>query len=149
MPYNPHPVLASFPLAFIVIGFALELLDEVTKRETFVFVVRVLLTIAALGVIAAFFSGYFAIDAAQGGSFAIPEAAVAYHHNFGRVLMFAVVPLLLLNFAKDKAIANKQIWRGVYLVFFSICAALAVYVGHLGGELIFDHGVGVHVISAK
>lgn len=146
MNFNPHPVLASFPLAFIVLGFLLELCDLLRRDKIFGFVVRVMVVIATLGVAAAFYSGYFAIEGAEGGSFAVPNDEVAFHHNFGRILLFMVVPLLILNFAKDKAVTSRQVWNGLYYIFFATCALISIYVGYLGGELIFKHGVGVHVM---
>jgi uncharacterized membrane protein len=145
MQFNPHPALASVPIVLLVIAFVFEIINLKLRKDTFAFLVRALLCCSVLFVIVAFFTGYLAYDLAKDGNFPIPEAQVEFHHNLGRLLMFSVVPLAILNFAYTQAQNSKKIWYLIYFICFCLCTGLAIYVGYLGGELVFRYGVGVKV----
>src|SRR5262249_12865133 len=110
---NPHPPLSAFPVAFIVVVFVLESLQILQSKEWLAVAIRVNLWIAFIGVITAFYSGYYASHNAQ-ATFTVPEEAIAFHHNIGRMLLFSVFPLLGLKLASEKARFNQRFWEWLY-----------------------------------
>ena len=104
--------------------------------------ISVVLVLAAIAVVATFFSGYQASDVAD-QTFMIDDAVIGYHHVWGRALLFLVVPCAALQLISERASYNRSIFRGAYLVTLLICLGLAGYTGFLGGKLVFEHGAGV------
>lgn len=140
--FNLHPIFSGFPLAFFLLLILFELLA--LKRNWAKEASLVALTLTCLGVLLAFFSGY------QGHEFAnqthkVPEETIVWHHNLGRILLFATVALCCLGWASAHAKFHRTIFRSVYIGILLICLGLTVYVGFLGGELVFKYGAGVKV----
>jgi uncharacterized membrane protein len=135
-----HPFLSSFPVALILICLLLELLNLVSKKISVESAVSFNLILAFVFSVAAFISGYSAKELAS-ITFVVPEDPILWHHYWGRALLFALVPCIVFHlFWKRNRTA---ITRLLYLVTLMICSAIVVYVGWLGGELVFKRGAGV------
>lgn len=136
---NLHPFLSAFPPVLIIQAFVCELiLLRAADREFWKKVGRYTLVAALIFTAAAFFSGYFAAeDASQ--TFNVSQDVIANHHNFGRLLLFALIPVTLFSFLRDDSCRLNLL----YLFFLAAALALVLYTGWLGGNLVFRHGAGV------
>lgn len=140
LPDPLHPAIVHFPIALAVAALALELAGRATRRAAAADAGAWLIVLAAAGGVAAFLTGGMARDEAV-----VPGAAVELldvHEDLGRVAMVA----LLVLAAVRVALARSHRYRGAaawcYLAGLALAAALVLRTGHLGGQMVFRHGVG-------
>lgn len=138
-----HPVFTHFPISLLILVFVAELLLSFkgAGEETHRFI-SFILWFSVVTTIAAFFTGYNASENAN-KTFMVPDAAIATHYAFGRLLVFSAPITAVLQLASRKAINAKKIFRTIYLLSLLTSAVLAVMSGFYGGELVFKHGAGV------
>jgi len=142
MDYLLHPPLSSVPITLLVLTLLLDVAHVFLPRGELSHVARVLLVLAALATLAAFFSGYPASDLAN-QTFVVPDDAISAHHTAGRLLLILVGPCLALRWLSERATHARAMFTGGYAILLTMCVGLALYTGHLGGELVFAHGAGV------
>lgn len=137
-----HPPFAAFPVALLTVVVLLELSTFFWRSEKRDAVIATNLVLALVFTSVAFFSGYYARDALN---VVTPEIdkKISDHHQSGRLLLFALFPCVMLYFAALKATHGRKAFRVVYLISLMICFALLYNTGLAGGELVFQHGVGV------
>jgi uncharacterized membrane protein len=137
-----HPPFSSFPLALIVVAALLEISRCFVKRDWIESCISVCVALGAFFVACAFFSGYSASEHAD-ATFAVPDEVIGLHHTFGRFLLFAMIPCVALRFISLTATHGKLGFSIAYRVILSLCVALVLYTGYLGGRLVFEYGAGV------
>lgn len=131
------------PLAFIVMLCVVELLRKIPAVARAHMALRIALVLAiVLSTAAAFLSGYQA-------SSSLPnlaqeaEAHLSRHHAAGRFLLINAI--LLGTFCWTSCIAKRgrAAFSALYWAFVLAQLALTVWVGTMGGDLVFSHGLGV------
>jgi uncharacterized membrane protein len=140
LPDPLHPAVIHFPIALALVALLVELLARVPRWRALEPAAALLVTLAALGAIAAVVTGDMAHDEAV-----VPAGAhdlVEQHEELGETAMWSLVGLaaarLLLGWRRR--FSGALPWA--YLVLAAAAAGLVAYNGHLGGRLVFDHGVG-------
>lgn len=131
------------PLAFTLLLCCVEVLRQVSSFAKILTAARLLLVSAiVLSSLATFLSGYQA-SALMGELSEPAEAALGVHHAIGRFVLINSV--LLGAFAWLSAVARQrqQLFRGLYVLALVSQLVLVVWVGTLGGELVFSHRIGV------
>ncbi len=131
-----HPSVVHFPIALGVVGALAALAYLVLKREWLRWFAPVLLTIALLGAVGAYFSGQNAEDRAE--KLHVPEAAIHEHEESSLWAMGLVGLAALLAWATH----GKRRGEWVAAVIAVIAAAAILRTGHLGGKLVFMYGAG-------
>ena len=142
-----HPVLSGFPVAFLFLLVCVEV-ARLRWRSSSCEAIRAAAVIAIfVGSLLSFVSGYQASDSAGTLSETV-TARLSDHHAMGRFLL--INSFLLLTFWKIERIAvhARAMFVTLYLVFLIVQIGLTIEVGHLGGDLVFEHGVGVSPIKA-
>ena len=143
-----HPILSSFPSVGFVIAFVLEIFRTVMPKRansgSLVAMIGLGLAVAVLGTAGAYFSGTSAAESAS-QSFTVPDAVIAWHHTWGRMLLFAALPTMALFFIAERAQFYRSAFCWGFRVMLVVCVGLCVVTAHLGGELVFEHGAGVSV----
>jgi uncharacterized membrane protein len=139
---NLHPPLTAFPIVLLCLIAFLEVWAW-ARRLDWQKPIEVILVLMVVAVGAAFFSGYQASDLAD-QTFAVPNEAIAWHHNCGRLLLFLSVPCAALRFVAARARFNRTAFGVAYALILVSSIGLALYVGYLGGQLVFKHGAGVY-----
>ncbi|MBN8550775.1 MAG: hypothetical protein J0M12_15785 [Deltaproteobacteria bacterium] len=137
-----HPPLTAFPLALISVATLLEIWCMIRPSSACRAAIRINLILAAVFVVAAFFSGYWASDSAN-QTFIVSDETIRQHHNAGRLLLFLIFPCAALEFLSAHATHNPKLFRALYLIALVVCFGLVVYTGLLGGRLVFLEGAGV------
>lgn len=140
-----HPALASFPAVLLLVALGLEVASAIRGTDVFRVAIRIQLSLAVVFVLAAFFSGYLANDLAN-QTFSVADSFISRHHLSGRLLAFLILPCAALEFIARRAVYARGGFRVAYLMLLLLCVGLAVYTGHLGGELVFEHGAGVSAV---
>jgi uncharacterized membrane protein len=93
-------------------------------------------------VLCAFLSGYQAVDHAGNLGDSV-EAAMATHHSLGRLLLINSILLSTFFFVSRVAVHGRRVIAMLYYVIVLSQIALTIWAGHLGGDLVFEHGVNV------
>jgi|LauGreDrversion4_2_1035121.scaffolds.fasta_scaffold18505_3 uncharacterized membrane protein len=138
-----HPPLSGMPLAFIVMLCCVELARMAPRWQQSLRTTR---NVAILAVVlcttCAFFSGYQA-SSPLGDLPAHTQAALGSHHAYGRILL--VNALLLSTFAwlEGRATHGKRVLSFLYIFSLIVHLGLTLFVGYLGGGLVFTHRLGV------
>jgi uncharacterized membrane protein len=105
---------------------------------------RKFLVLAVLGsTAAAFFSGYQA-SAPLGDIPSEIQDVLGRHHAVGRLMLINSLLLLTFFVVAARAVHGKKVIEALYRLMIVAQLAMALWVGSLGGSLVFDHGVGVN-----
>lgn len=139
LPDPLHPAVVHFPIALAMAALLVDVVARL-RRGTGETCATVLLVLAAAGSVVAVVSGQAAHDAAV-----VPAAArdlVARHEDLGELVMVGLVALLAV-----RGLVAWRRWRHPLLgwlqtLLLAVVVGLVGLTGHLGGELVFGHGVG-------
>jgi len=131
-----HPAIVHFPIALTAVGALSAVVYLLIRREWIRWFAPVLLSLALLGAVAAYFSGESAKDRAE--KLGVPEAAIEKHEETGIWGLGVTGLACLLSWATHTR------RRGVWLSAAVALTASGIFLwnGHLGGQLVFIHGAG-------
>jgi len=139
-----HPIFSGFPAAFLALIIIGELLHFTPLRSNAAQIVRIGVIGLCLAMASAFFSGY----QASSGLDELPDdvnSILSSHHAWGRMGLIVSLLLVLFLEVSHRATRGKAVFIGLYYLLLAIQICLVVYVGSLGGSLVFDSGVGVKI----
>ncbi|HEY6571912.1 MAG TPA: DUF2231 domain-containing protein [Candidatus Eisenbacteria bacterium] len=131
-----HPAVVHFPIALGVVGALFAVVYLVFRKEWLRWFAPVLLSIALLGAVAAYFSGQNGEDRAE--ALKVPEAAIEEHEESSLWSMGLVGLAALLSWATHA----KRRGEWISAIIAVAAAAAILRTGHLGGTLVFVHGAG-------
>lgn len=144
-----HPPLVSFPFVLTLVVLFLDLFEYFKRDDRFARVSLWLLNINAILTFIAYQSGHQASQFAS-QTFVVLDHVIGIHFFWAKIFLFVIIGAVLFKWAAVFARFNKSIWQTISLVTLVVAAGLIVYVGKLGGNLVFDHGAGVRaVLEAK
>ncbi len=138
-----HPPASGLPLASVVLLCVVEMLRCVPRARAILNPLRTTAVSACVvAVIAAFVSGY------QASSRAIAlaphvEIAMGWHHSLGKGLLATSLLLATFYYLSRVAKHGARLMSALYYIVVAIYVALTVWVGTLGGQLVFTYGVNV------
>lgn len=140
LPEPLHPAVVHFPIALTLVALLFELLGRHPRLRPLTNGGLLLIVLAAAGGVAAVLSGNLAHDAAV-----VPGAArdlVESHEELGESVMWGLIVLAALRVV----LAAKGWYEGwrpwVFVLLLAVAAGAVGYNGHLGGRMVFDHGIG-------
>ena len=135
-----HPMLVHFPIALLIMSVAFDAAGTIWKRECFREGALWLLVCGLVGGIAAALAGDMAEDAAKQAG--IAEALIENHETFALTTLGIFGILLLWRvFLRNQFSLNTI---KVYMVVAMIGLGTLSVAGHFGGNLVYEHGAGVH-----
>ncbi len=140
LPDPLHPAVVHFPIALVFVALLFEVLARVRRWRGLETAAALLVVLAALAAVATVLSGSLAADAAV-----VPRAAAPvldHHEELGETAMW-----VLLVLAAVRLLLARMQWYGgwaawLFLAALAVAVGMVAWNGHLGGELVFDHGVG-------
>ena len=146
LPDPLHPALVHFPIVLILVGAALAVAACIWWRTWLVRSVAAVMAVAALGTLAAAWSGEEDEEAAEHAG-AVVEQVFEEHEEWGErarnaALLAAclAVGAAALYGRMPKAARGAAVLAAVTALSASWCVVEA---GHYGGRLVYQHGVGV------
>ncbi len=143
-----HNALSSLPLGFIGLTVLLVIFELCGwKRAQVGFSIKLSLFCALAAVVASFYTGYEASEEAN-KFFLVSDEVIVRHHNYGRLLLFLIIPTVGLYWIARHATHLKVLFNILFLALLMACSYLVIVTGKLGGELVFVHGAGVQGTSA-
>jgi uncharacterized membrane protein len=162
--YHLHPIVDHFTIALLTFGIAAEILSSATvliprgRRGPFAVwgeklrPTSLLLMIAgAIGSVLSYFSGdaeadrlWDSMSAAAQHILSSPDGASAYlsHAVLGQYLMYAFLILAVWRVMIELS-SRIERTRVAFLVVAILAAGALLYQGKTGGELTYEHGVGM------
>jgi uncharacterized membrane protein len=136
-----HPPASGLPLAAALLLCVAEISRFAPRVYPHLKALRSIAVISCLiAVTLAFITGYQASSRAQSLSSAA-EQAMAIHHSWGKGLLVSSLLLATFFYLERVATHGKKLFAFLYYLFFIIQVAGTIWVGHLGGELVFGYGV--------
>jgi uncharacterized membrane protein len=137
-----HPILVHFPIALILVGFFLEVLSLLVKKEPCLKKSSMyLLVLGTIAAVTAWFSGDFAFDSLK------PEGStlvIALQHKLSATitiwtLVAASISRILPLLIKKESFSLK--WLAFIL--FTLAALCVARTGFLGGNLVYNNMLGL------
>ena len=144
-----HPVLSGLPFASALLLVGAEVMLRMRRTAGNAAVLQVTAVLCCvLSSTAAFLSGYQASSMAGELSGQV-ETAMGTHHALGRLLLISSIALATFFFLARVAIHGKSLLRALYAVLVLVYLVLTLWVGNLGGQLVFTHGINVKAITPR
>lgn len=144
-----HPVADHFTIALLFVAIFIDLIASLVPARAWLRYMA--LTLMVMGAIAA------AASWATGGALqprwvfkTIPPAAKALMHRhaeLGDILMYVFGVLALWRILIESVTFMARS-RAIYLIAAIVAVAVIGYQGHLGGELVYEYGVGTALAQA-
>ena len=117
-----------------------------TWRDQLAPAVGPLVIITALSTACVFFSGYQASSSLVDMA-AVVEAELGTHHAVGRLLLINAIVMATFFRVSRVATHGRAVFRCLYVVTLLLQLLLTVWVGYMGGNLVFHRGLGVQMPS--
>jgi uncharacterized membrane protein len=134
-----HPISVHFPLALLLVAGLLEVLALIRNDHEFTRAGWWTQLAGTIGIGISVLTGILASDSA--GANAKAAEALGMHEQMAFVAAAAFCALLLWRLGSRTNIPGSRPW--LYVGLYLTACGILVYVGWLGGELVFTHGVGV------
>lgn len=139
---SAHAFAIHFPVAFLLVSTIVYFLWLVTRREVYIPLFVVTLTLGVVGLGAAVITGSFRIDAqiTNGGFVDVFER----HENLAYFILSVFYGVFVWYIVRRKKMQKSEQWLlfAVQLV----ATGIMLYTAHLGGELVYKHGAGVEPV---
>ncbi len=143
-----HPPISGMPLAFIVMLCVVEALQRVPAIARAHAPLRsALVSAVVLSTVGAFLSGY----QASSGLSELGQAAEQHlgrHHAAGRFLLINALLLGTFHWVSRIARQGKALFAALYWAFLLVQLGLTLWVGTMGGKLVFSYALGVDMPTA-
>ena len=133
-----HPMLVHFPPVLLVVAATLDLLALATRRQSLAVTARWMLWAGTLAAGLAVWSGHESAEALENQMSPDTRALVMLHHDWaiGVLVGAAILAVSRLFFGERR-------FRRASVVLAVALAVTIAIVSHLGGQLVFLHGVAV------
>lgn len=138
-----HPMIVHFPIALLITSVLFDAASKIFKRDSLRDGALWLLVLGLIGGIAASIAGDFAEEAAEKAG--IAESLIETHETLAFVTMGIFGVLLVWRlFLRNNFTA--QLFA-IYLFVAAIGVGTLSATGYYGGDLVYEHGAGVNVVS--
>ncbi len=150
LPTSLHPAVVHFPIALVLTAALVEAGCLVFRR--FLWLDRAaafLMTLGGIGAGVAYLTGERAAEAAAPVT-GVAQGVLADHEDLAMLTLIAsgvaiALRLFVSYLGRDDLEVHLGIFRLAALVLVFAAAALIVLTAFHGGQLVFDHGIGVSI----
>ena len=144
---DPHPLIAHFPIALLLVGVACDAIGIAMRRAFFLNTGYLLFSLGALSAIPVALTGEQAGELAQ--HIDRIAADLDEHDRFGTGATLLAVGLALVrtHFTLKKRFIGMI--RYVYLAFTLVTAGLIAAAGYTGGHLVYRYGAGTESVTSQ
>jgi uncharacterized membrane protein len=133
-----HPMLVHFPLVLLLGAATLDVLAFGTGRERLATPARWMLWVGTLAAAVAVWSGHESAEALENQVHPDTRALIMLHHDWAMVVLGGAVILSV-----SRLVFGERRFRRASVVLAIVLAVTIAVVSHLGGQLVFLHGVAV------
>jgi len=137
-----HPQIVHFPIVLITVSFLIDLVGVITGSKKWTYFGGVLLSLAVVSSLIALLTGQSAGESLKPMSDTLHEAVVEHEEMATRTFFFFLVIGILRGWLQLKGIFTAWKHWG-YLILAGAGVILILWVGNLGGKLVFELGAGV------
>lgn len=140
-----HPMVVHFPIALLLVALLFDVAALFFPRAELARASLYVSAIAAVGAIAAYFTG----EAAEEHVEHLPgiETLLERHEDLGKLLMVAAIAVLVIRLAFFWRRWHETVAGRAVLAFFGAVLAIIVgATGYAGGQLVYEYGAGVRPI---
>ena len=137
LPYV-HPLLVHFPVVLLLAAAALEALALATRHERLAVAARWMLWAGTLAAGLTYWSGHESAEALEDTVSPDARALIELHEDCALVVLVGAGGLSVL-----RLLLGERRWRGAAVVLAIGLAIMVALVAHLGGQLVYLHGVAV------
>ena len=138
-----HPMIVHFPIALLLTSVLFDAASHIFKRESLRDGALWLLVLGLLGGIAASIAGSFAEEAAE--KTGIAESLIETHESLAFVTLGIFGVLFLWRIFMRNQLSGQLL--AIYLLVATIGVGTLSATGYYGGDLVYEHGAGVNVVS--
>jgi uncharacterized membrane protein len=145
--WDLHPVIDHFTVGLLVVGVLIDLVAGLAPSR--IWIRYTALTLMILGAIAAggsYFTGGMEADRVW-NAMSEPAKAVLHRHAQLGTYMAVVFGVLAVWRILIEAIGFFGGSRSFYLIFAVVSAGVLLYIGSLGGQMVYEYGVGTALMS--
>lgn len=139
-----HPMLVHLPIGLLIAAIVFELICLVRKNPQFRFASRSAFILGSMCAVLALGSGFLA-DNELGHGYAGHD--LAHTHRNIMIIATSIWLVAALGLWKFQALFEKS--QVIHAAIYALIAAIFFFGAHIGGELVYEHGVGVKVMSEK
>jgi uncharacterized membrane protein len=139
-----HPIAVHLPIGLLVAALVFELLFIWRQRMEWRFASRAVFILGGLGAVVALGSGFLA-DNELGHGYAGHDLA----HTHRNIMIATTGVWFIAILAAIKFRTSFDRVRFLHIIVYGLTAALLFFGAHIGGELVYEHGVGVNVNPEK
>ena len=143
MTFPVHPMLVHFPIALLFVSVLFDVADRIFPRESFREGSFWLLGCGLLGGIAAAIAGGLAEHAAEQSG--VAEQLIETHETLAYITIGIMAVLLLFRLLLRNRFGARAFVAYLLVAILGLVAVSAT--GHTGGNLVYQHGAGVHVVQ--
>jgi uncharacterized membrane protein len=147
-----HPVLDHFTVALLIVGVAIDIVASAAPTRTWLrYMALTLMILGAIAAGASYFSGDIEADRLfkSFGDAMTPAAKAVFHwHAMLGEYMAIVFGVLALWRILIQAVGSFAGSRPIYLLAAIIACAVLIYIGSLGGKLVYTFGWGTALLQA-
>lgn len=134
-----HPFFTHFPIALLVVGLAFEMLAQIRKQPMFGELSFWMLLGASAGAALSVISGGWEADKLKLDQ--AQQLLVEQHETAAYIAAWLIAALFVWKLLRRQLmqLGEMRMFLGAYLV----TVAILLYVGWLGGNLVYSEGIGV------
>ncbi len=146
IPLLMHPVTVHFAIALPIIALLLEASNIFIKRKCVGVISSILLFLAAIVYIAAFFTGK--TDGSEAYSLLSSEGKeeLKEHKLLGIYLVYGAAAIFILKLFF--AAINSRVAKVIFTIILAVFVGFALKQGKDGGELVYEFGANVKAVSS-
>jgi len=147
-PLDLHPVVDHFTVALLIVGVLTDLIASLFPLRNWIrYMALTLMILGAIAAGASYASGDMEADRVWN---ALGEPAKAVLHRHAMVARYGAIAFGVL--ALWRILIQVGVipgTRSVYLIIAVIAAGMLLYIGHLGGVLVYTYGTGTALMPAE
>lgn len=145
--WHVHPVADHFTVALLTVGVLLDLTGSVLPSFRWLrYAALTLMILGAISAAASWESGGWEAHRVHKLLSGDAKELLHDHAELGDWLIWIFAILALWRIGVE-SIGFLAAWRGIYLIAAVIAAGLLGYQGYLGGQMVYDYGVGTALLT--
>jgi len=147
-PLDLHPVVDHFTVALLIVGVLTDLVASLFPLRNWIrYMALTLMILGAIAAGASYFSGDMEADRVWN---ALGDPAKAVLHRHAMLAQYGAIAFGVLALWRILVEAGVLAGtRSIYLIIAIIAAGLLLYIGHLGGVLVYTYGTGTALMAAE